>query len=449
MFKKLILLILLFTSIINAQHTIKGTMQPEAKFKWIILYQLQGAKQTYIANADITNGSFSFTLPETATNGVYRLTYDVENQLFVDIIYNNEDVSFNFNPQYPKEQIQFLTSEENTIHQDYLNETTKSKNQLDSLQVAYFSSTEKDNIKTLYQQHYTDLKKTQQKFELASKDKLAYHFIKANTTYYPEKPIEKPQDYLNSIKTHFFDFIDFNDKILLNSTFISDKITDYIFYINRSEDVEINTKLQKDAIATVISKIGDNLNLARDVEEGLLYNFTQQQNIPLAKYILENFYQKLPASLQDIAFRKDIESQLKVVVGGKAPNLLWKENKLEKDLYSLTTSDYYVIVFWSSSCGHCLKEMPDLYKYLKDNTKTKVLAIGLETEKSKADWEDISANFKDFIHIYGANKWKNKFAREYGVNSTPSFYILDAYKKIISKPYDVAALKVFFENQKH
>ncbi|HBK72149.1 MAG TPA: hypothetical protein DDZ39_10935, partial [Flavobacteriaceae bacterium] len=179
-------------------------------------------------------------------------------------------------------------------YQNYLKEISSTQEKLDSLQVAYFNSSEKDTIKTLYQQQQTDLTKTQQHFELTSKGKLAYHFIKASATYYPEKPFDNPQDYLNSIKTHFFDFIDFNDETLLNSTFISDKITDYIFYINRSEDAETNIKLQKDAIATVISNIGDNLNLARDVQEGLLYNFTQQQNIPLAKYILENYYQKLP-----------------------------------------------------------------------------------------------------------------------------------------------------------
>ena len=445
MLKKIVLVLIVLTTTLNAQHTIKGTMGALGSYEWIILYQLQGSKQNYIANADITNGSFSFTLPESATPGVYRMVYDLESRLFVDVLYNNEDIVFKFHPKYPKKGIGFKTSKENIVYQNYLKEISSTQEKLDSLQVAYFNSSEKDTIKTLYQQQQTDLTKTQQHFELTSKGKLAYHFIKASATYYPEKPFDNPQDYLNSIKTHFFDFIDFNDETLLNSTFISDKITDYIFYINRSEDAETNIKLQKDAIATVISNIGDNLNLARDVQEGLLYNFTQQQNIPLAKYILENYYQKLPASLQDVAFRKDIELQLKTVVGNKAPNILWTENKLEKDLYSLTKHDYFVVVFWSSSCGHCLKEMPILFNFLKDKPKTKVIAIGLETEESKADWKDISLNFKDFIHIYGANKWKNQFAVEYGVNSTPSFYILDTDKKIIAKPYDVAALKVFFE----
>ncbi len=291
------------------------------------------------------------------------------------------------------------------------------------------------------------MKKAQEGFELESTDKIASHFIKANARYTTQKPIEKPQDYLNSVKTHFFDFVDFNDTILLNSTFINDKIIDYIFYLNSSEDTEINTKLQKEAISTVITKIGDNHSFAKDLEESLLYNFTQQQNVPMAKYILENHYNKLPISLQDIAFKKDMKAQLKTVIGNKAPNILWTDNGVSNDLYSLTNAEYYVVVFWSSSCGHCLKEMPILYDFLKDNTKTKVIAVGLEKEETKSDWETLIVDYKEFIHVYGANKWKNKFAREYGVNSTPSFFVLDANKKIIAKPDDVAELKVFFENK--
>ena len=445
MYKKLFLSIVLLTSFVNAQHTIKGVMQPEASFEWVILYQLQGLSQKYIENADIVNGVFTFTLPETANTGVYRLMYDIKNHLFVDVIYNNEDVSFTFDPKNPDEQIQFITSKENQIYHQYLTKTATIQRQLDSLQVFYFSSPEKDRITKLYLEQHATLKKVQQDFELQSKNKMASHFIKASARYTTQKPIEKPQDYLNSIKTHFFDFIDFNDKILLNSTFINDKIIDYIFYLNNSEDTEINTELQKNAISTVITKIGDNLNFVKDLEESLLYNFTQQQNVPMAKYMLENHYNKLPISLQDIAFKKDMKAQLKTVIGNKAPNILWTDSNVSKDLYSLTNAEYYVVVFWSSSCGHCLKEMPILYDYLKDNTKTKVIAVGLEKEETKADWETLIIDYKDFIHVYGAYKWKNKFAREYGVNSTPSFFVLDANKKIVAKPYDVAKLKIFLE----
>ena len=55
----------------------------------------------------------------------------------------------------------------------------------------------------------------------------------------------------------------------------------------------------------------------------------------------------------------------------------------------------------------------------------------------------INSLIHPFIHD-NFNKWKNNFARNYGVNATPSFYILDADKKIIAKPDDVDELTTFF-----
>ena len=444
MIKKFFLLILLATAFANAQHTITGKMQPNGDYEWMILYHMQGAKQNYIANADIAAGVFNFTIADSLDVGIYRLVYDLQNQLFVDIIYNNEDISFTFNPENPNKEIEFTASEENKLYYSYLNSTATAQYQLDSLQVAYFSTSDKEKISSLYQKNYTDLTKIQQQFEEQSKGKLAHHFIKASARYNSEKPVEKPNGYLKSTKTHFFDNVDFTNQTLLNSTFITDTINDYIFYLNASEDIDVNTQLKKDAITTVMTKIGNNYSLAKDIQEVLLYNFTQQQNAPIVKFILEKYYTKLPTEYQDLDFKKDVEAKIKTALGNKVPNIKWADN----NLYNLSGFDNYVIVFWSSQCGHCLKEIPVLYESLKDKTKTKVIAFGMEEEVSKSIWEKLILNYPAFINVYGANKWQNKVAQEFGINSTPTYFILDADKKIIGKPNDVEEVKVFFGGKK-
>ena len=111
----------------------------------------------------------------------------------------------------------------------------------------------------------------------------------------------------------------------------------------------------------------------------------------------------------------------------------------------LDGASYYVVVFWSSTCGHCLIEMPILYDYLKGNAGVKVISVGLEDDSSRAGWETQITSYPNFINVYGDNKWENKFARGYGVNATPFFFVLDAQKKVMAKPNDVAELKIFFE----
>ncbi|MDX5583477.1 MAG: thioredoxin family protein, partial [Aureibaculum sp.] len=160
-----------------------------------------------------------------------------------------------------------------------------------------------------------------------------------------------------------------------------------------------------------------------------------------------NHYLQLPKELQDASFINDIKGQLKTAVGMPVPNILWTENSSQEDLYSLTDANYYVVAFWSSTCSHCLIEMPVLYDLLKDSSQIKVISLGLEDDTSKSGWETQISNYPNFINIYGENKWQNQYARDYGVNATPSFFVLDKNKKVIAKPDDVEELKAFFSEK--
>ena len=447
MLKNIFFIFLLFTSVINAQHAVKGKMEPISNFKWVVLYQLQGAKQNYITNTKVTSGEFNLIIPEKSSTGIYRLLYDLENRLFVDFIYDNENVTLTFNPKYPNQSTVFTESENNKLFHSYLKATALPQQKLDSLQVEYFNSTDKteqENIVKSYYLFYVKLKTNQANFENESNKKLVNHFIKASARYNAAKPIKIPSDYLASIKTHFFDNIDFSNKALLNSTFINDKINDFIFYLNTSEDDKVLIRLQKEAISAVITHLNANKTLAKDIEEGLIYTFSQQQNVIMVNYML-NHYLQLPKELQDASFINDIKGQLKTAVGMPVPNILWTENSSQKDLYSLTDANYYIVAFWSSTCSHCLIEMPVLYDLLKDSSQIKVISLGLEEDTSKSGWETQISNYPNFINIYGENKWQNQYARDYGVNATPSFFVLDKNKKVIAKPDDVEELKAFFQ----
>ena len=447
MFKKLVFLFLFVSLVSNAQHTIKGELKPAGNFEWLIMYQLQGAKQNYIVDTKIKDGQFTIVIPEQVKPGVYRLIYNLKNRLFVDIIYNNEDIEFTLNPDFPSQTIEFISSDENKMYTQYLNETSTAQQKLDSLQIAYFSAktqVEKKNIEKKYSTHFSKLKDLQQWFEKESEQKLVYNFIKAMARFNAEKPIKEPETYLNDVKNHFFDTIDFSDEILLNSTIINTKINDFIFYLDNSDDKTTLLKLRKKAIETVLIKIKENKNLTKNIQEGLLYNFVQQQNVELTKFILTEHYEKLPSNYQDLAFIKDIKGQLRTAVGMQVPNFTWKE----KNLYSLKESKYYIVIFWSSTCGHCLKELPVVYTYLKDRKDVQVLAIGLEDEKSKIGWIDEVHYYPKWIHILGKNKWKNKIARAYGIHATPTYIILDKEKKVLAKPDDFKALEAFFSVKK-
>ena len=443
MIKKLLVVLLLISSISHAQYSVKGELQRHQNYPWMVLYQLKGSDQNYIAYDSIKKGQFSIAIPANQTPGLYRLMYDVKNQAYVDFIFDNENVELTFDPINPIKTIEFTESENNKVYQDYLRTIQPIQQELDSLQVAYFSTRDKTTTESHYKKKNSELNAAQNYYEKLASTKLASHFIKANKRFYEVTPILKPKDYLTSVQSHFFDNIDFNNKSLQASTFIHDKINEFIFYLNSADDPAQLTKLRKESITTVLTNIGTNYSLSKDIQEGLLFAYAEQENITLVNYMLNN-YLRLPREFQDINFINDIKGQLKTSVGVTVPNISWEENGVKKSLHSLKVAEKYVIVFWSSTCGHCLQEMPVLYNYLKANAKVKVIAIGLEDNDSKAGWQTMIKKYPNFFHVYGKGKWNNEYASNYGVNATPSFYVLDAQKKVLAKPDDVKELKVFF-----
>jgi len=446
MFSRFLLLIFLISTSLQAQFTVTGKINSKGNYSWALLYEIQNGKPVYVENANVKDGQFTFNFTKDQPAGIYRIYYQIEERLYVDFIYNKESVSFTFDPEDPAGSIVFSTSKENKVYQDYYNAISKEQKKLDSIQVAYFRTKDPKVLKELkknYKKQLTEVNKTQKIYEKRSEGKLARHFIVASARYNPKEPEKDPKAYLLGVKEHFFDHVDFNDRVLSNSTFINDKFLDYVFYLNQANDQDDTNILQKAAIEEITTKISDNYPLLKTFEESALKQYVDDGNLKMVNYLLKDHYANLPLDYQDYAFKHKVETQIKTAVGSKAPNLEWVEKGNDQNLYDLFGNDYYIVVFFSSSCPHCQREMPLLHDFIKDIKNVKVIAIGLEDERT--GWEKMTATWKEYINILDLDKWDSFRAKAYGVTEIPSFFILDKNKVIIAKPDDVNALKKIFK----
>lgn len=455
--KKIFTLLLLISSIANAQHTIKGIMSPNLeKSDWVILYNLEGTKQVFINNTTIKKdsidvngkkeavGTFEFTLPANAKPGAYRINYRLEGAGFVDIYYNKEDISFIFNPDYPEQSIVFSKSKENKLYSTYIETVSIAQQQLDSIQVAVLQNPNL-NLTEAYKKAKKNVDSIQNKFTNSSVNKYVYPLIKANTRNNPEEILTSVQNYMDHLKGTYFDSLDFSDKTLVNSSFLTNKILEYIFYINYSDDNETQQKLYKQSIETVLSKTAD-LSYKKDIIEFLIEQLEASKNLEIIDYLFNNHYNKLPKTLQDQKFKTEKLTLFAAEIGRIAPDFSWKENGTTLKISTLNDAEKYVLVFWSTGCSHCLKEIPVLHSYLKDKKDVKVIAFALENEAFV--WQTYSkANLPGWHNVLGLNKWQNKTARTYNVNATPTYFVLDKNKKIIAKPNHIDDVKAFLDNQ--
>lgn len=434
------LILLLFSSISYAQDTLKVKIESQQEYSQILVYQVLGANQEYLSNASKVNDEFLIPIAEDVPKGMYRIYFS--NSGYFDFIYNNEAVSVTFDADDPEATAVFDKSKDNIIYQNYLNAIEGQQFVLDSLQVAYLKEPSVD-LKASYQRELQALYELQNNNEIASEGLLAQSFIKANEKYYHPELVAQASDYFQVVNDHFYDYIDFSSEALLASSFFVDKAVEYIFYMNIADDPEMDELVKREAIIFTMNKVGTHIEAKREVLNALLYAFATQEQASLTQFLMDEYYLKLGEDFVDQEFVNSINGMLATARGVLAPEIEWDENGEMKNLHSVEVQQYCILVFWSTTCSHCIEEIPDLYAYTYDLDNVKVIAVALE--EYREGFDSYKQTMPKWTHVLGLNKWENEYAKTYQISSTPSFFVLDEAKRIIDKPNTLADLKLFIE----
>lgn len=425
--KKILPFIFLLGISLNAQHTISGTFSPAKDYSWLIAYQLKSGTQVYAVDTAIKNGEFSLEFPEKLLPGTYRLVYAVpQEEFYFDVIYNGqENIKLTF---ITDKGVEFTTSQENILFSTYFNDIQKEEHHI----INYYATNSTD-VKA-YQKILKKYQSVQESYEKSTKNFVANEFVKANKPYIPSK-YESLQDYVKNRKASYFDHLNLSNSTLQASGFLTDKLTNYVFTalpLEQLEKADIEIAMQSN-IDTVFEK----LTVTSDaytfhILHHLWAQISGSDFNDTADYIYNTYLKKSPAAVSNSDIINKLETYNRLRIGTKAPELSWKNGDHLEKLSTLNGAENYVLVFWSSTCGHCLKELPELHKELKKNTSIKVIAIGLEDDITS--WEIESKKLDNFTHAIALGKWESEYAKLYDIHATPTYYILDADKRIIAKP---------------
>lgn len=441
--KRLLFIAFLIPSMLLAQHSIKGVFYPAEDFNFALLYKVNPTISDYISNAEIKeDGSFEFKLDSTATKGMYRLVYAVPQEDYnFDIMYNGkEDIELTF---MSETGVEFKKSTVNKLLSSYTNSMSMVTQSIGN----YYGKASKDTLalKAIFKTQ----KETQESFEKAAKGTMALDFIKANRPYIPSK-VEDVKTYIKNLEKHYFDHVDFNNKILQSSNFLEEKMLNYVFGMSANSKDELeNYKRNIDVVYRHMK------TAPKEVQRILLFDLWQQMSDlgfeSISNYIAENYLMNVAVSLNDQDLLHALILYKNLSKGNIAPDFdveVKEKGKLvTKKLTQLNVAENYILVFWSSGCSHCLEEIPQLRDFVNtlEKGKVKVVAVGLEDEPYS--WKNLTYDFPDFIHVYGEGKWDNEIGDAYGVTSTPTYFILDKDKRILEKPSDFKSLVKYIQGE--
>jgi thiol-disulfide isomerase/thioredoxin len=112
--------------------------------------------------------------------------------------------------------------------------------------------------------------------------------------------------------------------------------------------------------------------------------------------------------------------------------------KYLKSMYDLK-SDYTVLIFYATDCGHCQKEMPIVAEQQDKLNADKISAkiVTLYSKHEYAEWKKF-INEKNMSNLINGIEGIpiNDLQKKFDVFSTPVIYIMDKNKKIIAKRMD-------------
>lgn len=437
---KLLFALLFFPSIVISQNKLSGTFSPAKDYPYVFLYHSTPAGGNYVnrAQLDSISGKFEMTLDSTYVPGIYKMVYALpaENNFFEIIYDGKESINFNFSRD---KGIEFTESLENKLLNSYLKSMTMVNETINN----YYTKDGKN--KDDFNAVFKTLKDTQASYEEATKDKLVSAFIYANKPYIPDS-YEDIETYSKNLKSNYLTTIDFNNDLIKSSIFMLNRVNDYVFNI---KDHPLNETYQQ-LVGDVANIIKDNdKSLQSYIMQALWINFAQLDNSEMANFITEMYLLDMSKAVNDEKTIKMITAYRDTSVGKKAIdfNIVYKNansEEIKTSLHELKGYKNYLVIFWSSTCGHCLNQLPKVKQMVANKPDLKVIAFGLEDNDTS--WSKEIIKYPEFINHIGLQKWENPIVDTYGIQGTPTYYLLSEGKIIMSKPILIEDLKVVIDS---
>ena len=422
---------------------VKGTFVGNTKYAKVMIKKF-GVGSFYVGGAAIKKDSFSLKLPSNIEQGVYRFVYAVaEGEEYIDMIINGteKNIHFTLNANDEKAVPVFVASDENKLWYAYKTQSNAQLLKIDLLNqfiyaypnrnaaVVKSAIQEWEQEKALYLKNFNEFKEIMQ-------GTWAYEMV-VNRPFYFSNPTEDPriQDYYK--REHFWDGFDAQNPKLLNTPLYTEHILNFLRYWmnpNMNFSAEEKTNGFKRSVDVIMRQFAGNEQTHEFAFKYLSIGFKEIGEEEVLQYLDENYKDLANRCYDDFEkteFDKRMQGYAAMKVGNAAPNFaLNMLNNNAASLYKLK-AEKIIVVFWSSTCPHCLEEMPKLNEWAASQKNTKVIAVSLDTDK--AIHEETIKKFPALLHTCDYKGWNTDAATKYYIAATPTFIVLDKDKKILGK----------------
>lgn len=414
--------------------------------KEVYLANFYGEKNNIIDTAlPDKSGKFSFILKQDYHPGLYRIFLD--KKIFFDVIYNNEDITISTDYEFPYDSLKVISSIENKTYYDFLRTGNDYRRKFDLLAPLnnYYpqSDTFFVSVRSKYITVQTEFLKYVDEIITTYPDSWATKIIRQKKPLYYEPVLDESGRRQYAVE-HYFDNIDFTDVELIRSDIFTSVAIEYMsLYSNPN----LSQAELEDEFIIAVDKI-----MAEAMENSIIYEFIVDYLVKgferfhfdkVLDYIAEHYS---PQSCENEERKTDLQTRLEKYAelseGKPAPGFTIQDNDGKMITLSEITSSFTLVLFWASWCPHCGETLPEIDKIYQKTERAKMEIVAVSLDKEKSEWDKaLTEKNYSWINCCDFKGWDSKVAVDYNVYATPTMFLLDKDKKIVSKPITLIELK--------
>ncbi len=437
---------------------VKIANYPDSMQNVLLLGRYYGSSQYIIDSAkyDAKTNTYTFSAPAPRERGLYLIISN--DKRYAEFILD-KDQHFEIKTTFPNmaEGISFSGSVENQLYMDFIESGKEEYNQMNDLQKQF--KTAKDNNDTVTQAKlrteisdlFEKIDRRKVDFTQAHPDHLMAALFKAQQDIdVPEAPESIPDSLKREwqyeyYKEHYFDNLNLCDDRLIYTPIFHQRLTEWldkVLYMQSPDSVKFSIErfIEKCRCSRELFKYAiwypvDKYQRSEIIGQDAIW-------VHIAKrYYLTGEAYWASASIVD-NFKKRITRVEPLLIGNRPPEFACPDTTVDTDhenFISVFSSPkrYTIIIFWSMTCGHCKTSLPhwlDFYHNKGKELDLEVIAICKDFDVP--EWKKyVKEHNFDWVNLNGKTATAD-YNDLWDVVSTPTVYILDSQKRIVTKRID-------------